>query len=59
MNESEQQTTEKPNSCEISINAQGKYSGKVKAYAATVEEAVELAVVKAQQLETLIKQKNE
>lgn len=46
-------------SVEISINAKGLWSGKVKAYADTVEEAQELALEKASTLETKIVEKNE
>jgi|TARA_R100000501_G_C2598924_1_gene96641 hypothetical protein len=50
---------EQPNSCEISINAKGQYSGKVKVYAETIEGALTLAKEKAQELNALIKSKNE
>ena len=45
-------------SVEISINAKGQWSGKVKAYANTVEEAMTLADSKASALETRITEKN-
>jgi len=47
-----------PNSCEISINAKGLHSGKVKVYAKTIEEAMKSALGKADELESLIKTKN-
>lgn len=47
------------NSVEISINAKGKYSGKIKVYAKTSEEAMNDALQKAKQLEELIKVKND
>lgn len=49
---------EQPNSVEISINAKGQYSGKVKVYSDTINAAYDLAVLKAQELADLIKQKN-
>ena len=45
-------------SVEISINAKGHYSAKVKVYADTVEEALSLADAKATILETTIRSKN-
>ena len=57
--EEETQTLEKPNSCEISINAKGAWSGKVKVYAETIEEAREKALKYAGELDVLIKEKNE
>lgn len=45
-------------SVEISINAKGQWSGKVKAYADTVEEAMQLADTKAVVLESRISEKN-
>ena len=56
--ESNEQVNEQPNSVEISVNAKGQYSGKVKVYAKTSEEAYNIAVQKALNLEMLIKQKN-
>jgi len=52
------QNIESPNSCEISINAKGQYSAKVKVYAPTIDDAVAIAVVKAGIMEELIKTKN-
>jgi len=49
---------ERPDSCEISINAKGLFSGKVKVYAETIEEAMKNALEKAAELEVLIKEKN-
>lgn len=54
----ETQEVESPNSVEISINAKGAYSGKVKVYAPTIEEAMESAKKKAEELEALIRSKN-
>ena len=53
-----QPNTEQPNSVEISINAKLMYSGKVKCYGKTISDAMEQAVIKAEQLEQLIKKKN-
>jgi len=49
---------EEPNSVEISINAKGQYSGKVKVYAKTIDDAMIIAKNKAKELEDLIKIKN-
>ena len=59
MSEHEETVGEEPNSVEISINAKGQYSGKVKVYKDTINDAMTLAIAKAQELEELIKQKNE
>ena len=49
---------EQPNSIKISINAKGMYSGEVKVYGTTIDEAYDSAVTKAKQLENLIATKN-
>ncbi len=49
---------EKPHSVEISVNAKGQYSGKVKVYAGTIDEAMKLSLLKAKELEIIISQKN-
>lgn len=54
-----EQATEQPNSCEISINAKGQWSGKVKVYAETINDAIALAFTKAQELNDEIKKHNE
>lgn len=54
----ETKNNEQPNSVEISINAKGQYSGKVKVYANTSEEAMEDAILKAKELDNLIRSKN-
>ncbi len=58
MNELEQ-VNEQPNSVEISINAKGKYGGKVKVYGKTIEQAFEESVIYSEKLNSLIKLKNE
>ena len=45
-------------SVELSVNAKGLWSGKVKVYADTVEEAFELAEAKAIALSQKIEEKN-
>lgn len=57
--ENAERNTEKPNSAEISISATGKWSGKVKAYATTIDSAYDQAVSKADLLEIYLKKKNE
>ncbi len=54
-----EQVIERPNSVEISLNAKGQYSGKVKVYADTIDEAYKSAVDKAEILEKLIRGKND
>lgn len=54
-----EQKIEQQNSCEISINAKGQFSGKVKAYGHTLEEAMTTTLAHAMQLEILIKEKNQ
>jgi len=56
--EAEKQIIEKPNSVEISINAKGQFSGKIKVYAETIEEAMKLSCEKAVEIEKIIKEKN-
>ena len=45
-------------SVEIGINAKGHYSGKVKVYAVSVQEAWNQAISKAEELGELIRSKN-
>ncbi len=54
----ELEVEERPHSIEISINAKGLASGKVKVYASTPEEAMIKAMEKAGELELYIKSKN-
>ena len=49
---------ENQNSCKIAINAKGQYSGEIKVYAQTINDAVTLALSKAKELEVLIAEKN-
>ena len=50
---------EQPNSCEISINAKGQWSGKVKVYGSTIDHAMKSALTKATDLEQVIQNKNQ
>jgi hypothetical protein len=50
---------EPKDSVELSINAKGQYSGKVKVYAFSVADAMKEAIAKAKELETLIAEKNQ
>ena len=52
------QINDQPNSVKISVNAKGKWSGEVKAYAADVGEAFEKAMAKTIELEKIIEEKN-
>lgn len=56
--ENETVSVDRPNSCKISVNAKGQFSGEVKAYASTLNEAMEIAMNKAVELEQFIKFKN-
>lgn len=49
---------EQHNSVEISINAKGLYSGKVKVYAESIDEAYKKALAYSKDLNKLIKGKN-
>lgn len=49
---------EERHSVELSINAKGQFSGKVKCYGQTPEEAMERTTKLTQQVEQLIKDKN-
>ena len=49
---------EQPHSTEISLNAKGQWSGKVKVYASTPEESYRIALKQAEALESMIKVKN-
>jgi len=49
---------ERPNSVEISINAKGMWSGKVKVYADTLDEAFNKALYKATELAGIIAKQN-
>ena len=46
------------NSCKIAINAKGQFSGEIKVYATTIEDAMAQALNKAKELEIIIKDKN-
>ena len=49
---------ERPNSCKIAVNAKGIWSGEVKVYAESINEAVNAAIIKAEGLATIIAEKN-
>ena len=50
---------EKQNSVKFSINAKGQWSGELKVYAATIEEALQQAVERGENMEEFLKQKND
>jgi hypothetical protein len=52
------QTVDRVNSVKIAINAKGQFSGEVKVYGVTEDEAMQKATKKAKELEVLICQKN-
>tara|TARA_Y100000310_G_scaffold78214_1_gene74849 strand:- start:966 stop:1145 length:180 start_codon:yes stop_codon:yes gene_type:complete len=56
--EEEKKVSEQPNSTEISINAKGQYSGKVKCYGETPGQAYDNAVEYSDKLNSIIKEKN-
>jgi len=58
MGEAEEVVGEKPNSVKFAINASGKWSGEVKAYSETIDEAMNLALKKAKYMDTVIKNAN-
>ena len=54
----EERISEQPNSVEISTNAKGQISGKVKVYSGTIEEAYSKACEFSDSLTRRIKDKN-
>lgn len=56
--ESESIISEKQNSVKFAINAKGQWSGELKVYAESIQEAIELAVEKAEDMELLLNKKN-
>lgn len=58
MENKQEAVKEQPHSVEISINAKGQYSGKVKVYGQTPEEAMSICLKRAEELDNLIKTKN-
>ena len=52
------QTIEKTDSVEISVSQKGFFSGKVKCYGKTIDEAMKQATEKAAELEKIISEKN-
>lgn len=48
---------ERPDSCKVSINAKGQWSGEIKVYAETIEEAMKICLSKSAELERIIKEK--
>ena len=58
MAEAKQEINDRPDSCEVSISTKGVWSGKVKCYKETLNEAMKEALTKAKELDLLIKEKN-
>ena len=56
--EEHKETIENQNSVKLSVNAKNQWSGEVKVYASTIENAMLLAKDKAEELADLIKEKN-
>lgn len=56
--EEEIKQSERPDSCKISINAKGQYSGEIKVYAEHIEDAMSKCIAKSNELESLIRNKN-
>ena len=54
----EEKQIESPHSVKISINAKGQFSGEVKCYGVTPEDAMKKTTKLAFELETMIKEKN-
>jgi len=54
----ETKVVEKPHSCKIAVNAKGQWSGEVKVYADTINEALQKAIQKADELADIIADKN-
>lgn len=58
MTEEQEKSIESQQSVEISINAKMLYSGKVKVYAPTIDEAYNKSEEYSRKLEKLIREKN-
>jgi len=58
MSEEVKQILESQNSVKWSINAKGLWSGELKVYAQTIEEALKKSSEIAKQMEIVIKEKN-
>jgi hypothetical protein len=56
--ESETAYIEKTDSCEISINQSGKWSGKVKVYSSSINKAMQKALNKGKELAVIIDEQN-
>ncbi len=56
--ESEKTIVEQQQSCKISVSQKGMWSGEVKVYAATIDEAMKLSLSKATELDGIIKKNN-
>lgn len=54
-----EQVIEQPHSCKISINAKGQWSGEIKVYAETIDQARTRAIEHAGELAKLISDKND
>jgi len=52
------ESIDQPHSVEISINSKGMYSGKVKTYATSIDEAYRQTLLYAEKLENVISLKN-
>lgn len=48
----------RPDSFSISINAKGQWSGEIKVYADSIDEAMKTALSKAKELDQIIKERN-
>jgi hypothetical protein len=57
MSESEQ-AIDRQNSVKLAVNAKGQWSGELKVYAETIDEAMKTAVKKAEELSKTISLKN-
>ncbi len=55
----QEKIVEQPHSVEMRLTKEGNFSGTIKCYAKTLTEAYAGALAKAEELEALIKQKNE
>jgi len=58
MCEESSKVVEQPHSVEVSINAKGLFSGKVKTYGASPEQARDQTLRLAKELEVIIQEKN-
>ena len=54
-----EENNDRPNSVKLSVNAKGAWSGECKVYSDTIDDAMNKAKEKAEEMAVMIKAKNE